>query len=261
MTVIGGGSNLLIPDDGVRGLVVLSRTPGERAEALVHWDDLGGGVRLEVGAQAPLSWTGRFAADHGWVGLDWGVGLPGTIGGATVNNAGAHGIELKDHLQSVTILGPDGELREESRAWLEPSYRRTRIKAASRPRSEVVVSATFVLPKGDRGSLLALADGHAHFRRETQPTGACAGSVFANPPGDYAGRLLEVAGLKGYRIGGAQFSPKHANWIVNTDNATAEDVRALIRHARETIRSRDGIDLRPEVEQFTAAGSAWPDAD
>lgn len=260
VTVIGGGSNLLIPDDGIRGLVVLSRTPGERAEALVHWDDLGDAVRLEVGAQAPLSWTGRFAADHGWVGLDWGVGLPGTIGGATVNNAGAHGTELKDHLESVTILGPDGELRHASRDWLDPSYRRTRIKAASRPRSEIVVSATFVLPKGDRESLLALAEGHARFRRETQPTGACAGSVFANPPGDYAGRLLEVAGLKGYRIGGAQFSPKHANWIVNTDNATAEDVRALIRHAREMIRARDGIDLRTEVEQFIAAGSAWADA-
>ena len=91
VTVIGGGSNMLVPDDGIRGLVVLSRTPGERAEGLVSIEDLGDQVRLRVGAQAPLSWTGRYAAERGWAGLDWGVGLPGTIGGATVNNAGAHG--------------------------------------------------------------------------------------------------------------------------------------------------------------------------
>ncbi len=251
VTVFGGGSNMLIPDEGIRGLVILARTPGERADGLVAVEDLGDSIRLTVGAQAPLSWTGRYAAEHGWAGLDWGVGLPGTIGGATVNNAGAHGTELKDHLESVRLLGADGAVRDEPAGWLEPSYRHTRIKAAARPRGEIVLSATFRLPKADRAALVALADDHAHFRRETQPTGACAGSVFANPPGDYAGRLIESAGLKGYRIGGAQFSPKHANWIVNTDRATAEDVRALIRHAQDTIREHDGIDLRVEVERFS----------
>jgi UDP-N-acetylmuramate--alanine ligase len=257
VTVIGGGSNMLIPDEGIRGLVVLSRTPGERAEGLVTVEDLGDRVRLRVAAQAPLSWTGRYAAERGWAGLDWGVGLPGTIGGATVNNAGAHGTELKDYLDAVTILGADGQVREEPANWMEAAYRHTRIKAAPRPKTEIVLASTFVLPKGDRDQLVGLADEHARFRRETQPTGACAGSVFANPPGDYAGRLLEAAGLKGYRIGGAVFSPKHANWIVNTDSATAADVDALIRHAQAVISERDGIELRVEVERFTPDGSPW----
>ncbi len=252
VTVFGGGSNMLIPDEGIRGLVVLARTPGERADGLVEVEDRGDSVRLTVGAQAPLSWTGRYAAERGWAGLDWGVGLPGTVGGATVNNAGAHGTELKDHLESVRLLGADGEVRDELAGWMEASYRHTGIKSAARPRTEVVLSATFRLPKADPVTLVALADDHARFRRETQPTGACAGSVFANPPGDYAGRLIEAAGLKGYRVGGAQFSPKHANWIVNTDRATAADVRGLIRHAQETIRQRDGIELRVEVERFSA---------
>ena len=121
-----------------------------------------------------------------------------------------------------------------------------------------MLAATFILQNDDPTTLVALADDHARFRRETQPTGACAGSVFANPPDDHAGRLLEAAGLKGFRIGGAHFSPKHANWIVNTGDATAADVRALIAHAQETIRERDGIELRVEVERFTADGSAWP---
>ena len=250
VTVFGGGSNMLIPDEGISGLVILARTPGERADGLVEVEDLGDSVRLTVGAQAPLSWTGRYAAERGWAGLDWGVGLPGTIGGATVNNAGAHGTELKDHLESVRLLGADGEVRNEPAGWMEASYRHTRIKSTARPRAEIVLSATFRLPKADPTTLVALADDHARFRRETQPTGACAGSVFANPPGDYAGRLIEAVGLKGYRVGGAQFSPKHANWIVNTDRATAEDVRQLIRHALETIRQRDGIELRVEVERF-----------
>jgi UDP-N-acetylmuramate--alanine ligase len=259
VTIFGGGSNLLVPDDGIRGLVVLARTPGDRAEGLVESEDLGDHVRLRVGAQAPLSWTGRYAAERGWAGLDWGVGLPGTVGGATVNNAGAHGTELKDHLSSVTLLGEDGNVREEPASWLDASYRHSRIKSAARPRSEIVLASTFLLPKGDSTALVALADDHARFRRETQPTGACAGSVFANPPGDFAGRLLEDAGLKGFRIGGAQFSPKHANWIVNTDRATAADVRDLIAHAQRTIRERDGIELRVEVERFAPDGSAWAD--
>lgn len=258
VTVIGGGSNMLIPDEGIRGLVVLARAPGERAEGLVRVEDGGDRVRLRVGAQALLSWTGRYAAERGWAGLDWGVGLPGTIGGATVNNAGAHGTELKDHLASVSLLGADGQIREVEAAWMEAAYRHTRIKAEGRPRTETVLAATFHLPKGDAAGLVALADDHARFRRETQPTGACAGSVFANPPGDYAGRLIEAAGLKGYSVGGARFSPKHANWIVNEGGATAADVRELIAHAQATVLDRDGVALRVEVERFTPDGSAWP---
>ena len=126
----------------------------------------------------------------------------------------------------------------------------THLKREPRPRSMTVIESVFRLPKGDQAELVALANDHALFRKRTQPTGACAGSTFANPPDDFAGRLLEESGLKGYRIGGAQLSPKHANWIVNTGGATAADIRSLIAHARTTINDCYGIDLRPEVEEL-----------
>ena len=185
------------------GSSILARTPGERAVDLVEVEDLGDAVRLRVAAQAPLSWTGRYAAERGWSGMDWGVGLPGTIGGATVNNAGAHGTEQNDHLEAVIILNERGEIEERPAAWLEAAYRHTIIKAAPRPRPWTVLAAVMLLPKGDPAALVRLADEHAAFRKETQPTGACAGSTFANPPGDFAGRLLEESGLKGFAIGGA----------------------------------------------------------
>jgi UDP-N-acetylmuramate dehydrogenase len=248
LTVIGGGSNLLVDDEGIRGLVILARTPGERAVDLVEVEDLGDAVRLRVAAQAPLSWTGRYAAERGWSGMDWGVGLPGTIGGATVNNAGAHGTEQIDHLEGVSILNERGEIEERPAAWLEAAYRHTIVKAAPRPRPWTVLAAVMLLPKGDPASLVRLADEHAAFRKETQPTGACAGSTFANPPGNFAGRLLEESGLKGLAIGGAAFSPKHANWIVNDGTATAADVRALIETAQARVRDRFRVELRREVE-------------
>jgi UDP-N-acetylmuramate--alanine ligase len=256
VTVIGGGSNLLVDDEGIRGLVVLARTPGERASDLVEVEELGDAVRLRVAAQAPLSWTGRYAAEQGWSGMDWGVGLPGTIGGATVNNAGAHGTEQIDHLEAVVILNERGETEERPAAWLEAAYRHTIIKAAPRPRPWIVLAAVMVLPKGDPAALVRLADEHAAFRKETQPTGACAGSTFANPPGDFAGRLLEESGLRGFAIGGAAFSPKHANWIVNDGTATAADVRALIATAQARVRDRFGVELRREVEYLDVHADA-----
>ena len=249
VTVIGGGSNLLVGDGGIRGLVVLARTPGERAEGLVAAEDLGMAVRLRVAAQAPLSWTGRYAAERGWAGLDWGVGLPGTIGGATVNNAGAHGTEQKDRLEHVVVIDNNGRVEERLGAWLEASYRHTRIKHSPRPRPLHVLEAVFLLPKGDAAELVRLADEHADFRKRTQPTGACAGSTFANPPGDFAGRLLEESGMKGYRVGAAAFSPKHANWIVNGGGATANDVRELIATARLRVQERFGVELVSEIEE------------
>jgi UDP-N-acetylmuramate dehydrogenase len=180
--------------------------------------------------------------------MDWGVGLPGTIGGATVNNAGAHGTEQIDHLERVTVLDEQGVVEERPAAWLEAAYRHTLVKAAPRPRPWTVLDVTLILPKGDPVELVRLADEHAAFRKLTQPTGACAGSTFANPPGDFAGRLLEESGLKGFGVGGAAFSPKHANWIVNGGNATASDVRELIATAQERVRKRFGVELRREVE-------------
>jgi UDP-N-acetylmuramate dehydrogenase len=250
LTVIGGGSNLLVGDGGIRGLVVLSRTPGERAEKLVSHEDRGDHVLLSAAAQAPLTWVGRYAAERGWGGLDWGVGLPGTIGGATVNNAGAHGTELKDHLERVTVLAPDGAIEEHDLAWLAPRYRHTAIKDSPRPRPFHVLSVVFKLPKDDPARLVALADEHAEYRTRTQPTGRCAGSTFTNPPGDYAGRLIEAAGLKGYAVGDVSVSTKHSNFIVNAGKGTAAQVRELIASIQERVRAEHGIALEPEIEEI-----------
>lgn len=249
VTVIGGGSNLLVTDGGIRGLVIIARTPGERAAKLLDVQDLGDRVEISVGAQAPLSWVGRYCAEQGWAGMDWGVGLPGQIGGATVDNAGAHGAELKDHLVAIDLLTESGEIERKAANWLAPTYRMTRIKGEPRPRPWIVLHSIFHLPKEDPVELVRLANEHAEFRKNTQPTGACSGSTFANPPGDYAGRLLEQAGLKGYTLGAMQLSPKHANWVVNTGGGTAMEAWALIQHARSVILERDGVDLRPEVER------------
>ncbi len=249
VTVIGGGSNLLVADAGIRGVVIVARTPGERAEHLLTHEDLGDRVRVTVGAQAPLSWVGRYCAEQGWAGMDWGVGLPGQIGGATVNNAGAHGTELKDHLVAIDLLGEDGSIERVSSTWLEARYRMTKIKAATRPRAWTVLRSIFELQKADPVELVALADDHAAFRKRTQPTGACSGSTFANPSGDYAGRLLESLGMKGFTMGAMQFSPKHANWVMNTGGGTAHDAWALIQHAREVVLREYGIELHPEVER------------
>ena len=254
VSVIGGGSNLLVGDAGVRGLVIVARTPGERAEHLLESRDLGEAVDVTVGANAPLSWFGRYCAEQGWAGMDWGVGLPGQVGGATVNNAGAHGTELKDHLYTIEIVLENGETAMVPHEWLQATYRMTRIKGAPRPRPWTVLRSTFRLPKQDPAALVALADEHAAFRKRTQPTGACSGSTFANPKGDFAGRLLEAAGLKGYSRGAMQFSHKHANWVVNTGGGTAADAWDLVQHARATVRDRFGVILKPEIERI---GEPW----
>lgn len=250
VTVLGGGSNVLVGDAGIRGLVILARTPGERASGLVSAEDGGDAVALRVGAQALLSWTGRYASERGWAGMDWGVGLPGTIGGATVNNAGAHGTEQKDYLERVTVLSLDGEIVEYGREWLAPRYRHTALKDSARPRPWIVLSVLLRLPKGDPAELVALADEHAAFRKRTQPTGACAGSTFTNPPGDFAGRLLETAGMKGYAVGPVAFSTKHSNFIVNAGGGRAADVRELIATARQRVREQFGVELEPEIEEL-----------
>jgi UDP-N-acetylmuramate dehydrogenase len=248
VTIIGGGSNLLIDDAGLRGLVIVSKVSGERSESLVTLVDEGDSALLSVGAQAPLSWVGRFASERGLAGMDWGVGLPGTIGGATVNNAGAHGTEQKDHLVSARVLMPDGEVREVDREWLNPTYRNTTIKAMARPRGHFVLEVTMRLPCGDRDGLLRLSGEHAAFRKATQPTGACGGSTFANQADDFSGRLLELAGLKGYAVGPVSFSTKHANFIVNSGGGTAAQVRELIAYGREVVRDRFGVHLETEIE-------------
>ena len=247
ITVIGGGSNLLISDRGVRGLTVVYRN--ERAP--IEVEEEGDAVRLTVPAQRMLSNVGRYCCEQGWAGFDWAVGLPGTIGGAVANNAGAHGTEMIENIETVTVLLPDGTLQTHGRGWLRARYRYTILRSpvlAERPVGAFVVAVGLRLRRGDRAALLALAEEHAAWRKEHQPRKPCAGSIFKNPPGTWAGLLIEEAGLKGYGVGGAQISPLHANFIVNVGGATGADVLAIIRHAQRVVRETRGIELETEVE-------------
>lgn len=250
VTAIGGGSNLLVGDRGVRGLVLLVRAPGKQVDDAYVAEDLGDRVRLRVPAQAPLSWLGHLTSDNGWQGMDWAAGLPGVVGGAVVNNAGAHGSETKDHLESIDVLDLEGGIETWALDRLAPAYRYTTLKVAPRPRRWIVCTATFLLEKGDAPALIARAEGHARWRRSAQPTGACAGSVFTNPPGTFAGYLIDQAGLKGRHVGGVKVSELHGNFLVNTGGATADDVRALIALIQEEVLRQFGIDLHPEIEQI-----------
>ncbi|HEU5425146.1 MAG TPA: UDP-N-acetylmuramate dehydrogenase [Nitrolancea sp.] len=251
VTAIGGGSNLLVGDGGVRGLVLLVRAPGKDVAGSYTVEELGDHVRLTVPAQAPISWLGHLSARHGWQGMDWAAGLPGQVGGAVVNNAGAHGGETKDHLESIDVLDlARGAVERWPRARLEPAYRHTVLKAAPRPRRWLVLGATFLLPHGDAAELTARAEEHARWRRQAQPTGACAGSVFTNPEGTYAGYLIDQAGLKGRQVGGVKVSELHGNFLVNTGSGTAAEVRELIAQIQAEVRRQFGIALVPEIEQI-----------
>lgn len=250
VTVFGGGSNLLVADAGIRGLVVVVRRPGKAAESglqVLAEDDEG--VLIRVPAAAPSNWLARTAAERGWGGLAWMVGLPGNVGGAVVNNAGAHGGETKDFLVSLRLVEEDGTLVERDREWLAPRYRGTRLKDVPRPRESIVVDATFRLSRGDAAALKAEAEEYAAYRDRTQPTGACAGSIFKNPEGDFAGAIVERCGLKGLRVGGAVVSEKHANFIVNNQGATAADVWALVQRVQAEVLRQTGVLLEPEVER------------
>jgi UDP-N-acetylmuramate dehydrogenase len=231
-------------------MVLVVRRTGKQAENDLTVKDEGSEVLVTVPAAAPLSWFGRTAAEHGWRGMTWAVGLPGNVGGAVVNNAGAHGTETKDGLVGVRIVDADGNVSERSRDWLAPEYRRTTLKAAGNPRELIVLDATFRFAKGDAEELKAEADKHADYRHATQPTGACAGSIFKNPDGTYSGLVIEQAGLKGMRVGGAVVSEKHANFIVNDDSATAADIVGLMAEVQATIREQTGIELHPEIERI-----------
>ncbi|MGQ9710610.1 MAG: UDP-N-acetylmuramate dehydrogenase, partial [Anaerolineae bacterium] len=236
--VLGGGCNLLVSDAGVRGLVVIHRADRTRIAA-------DGVVWAEAGA--PMAALARETVARGLAGLEWAAGLPGTVGGAVVGNAGAFGGDIASVLRTVTLLAPDGEVTERPADWMEFSYRESRIKRMPHPRP-VVLAATFALAPGDPAALRARMEEILAWRRTRHPSGATMGSTFKNPPGNHAGRLIEAAGLKGYRIGGAMVSELHANFLINTGSATAADVRALIRHIQAEVKRQFGISLEPEVE-------------
>jgi len=238
--VLGGGANVLVADAGYRGLVIINHTKAVRFEE-------GGRVVAESGAN--LSTLARRCMNQGLAGLEWAVNVPGTVGGAVINNAGAHGGDMAGSLRWVEILSLED--RPHVELWgvgqMRYDYRASVLKG-QRGRY-VVLAATLILEPGhDPDALNARADGFVAHRKRTQPPGASLGSIFKNPPDDYAGRLIEAAGLKGTAIGGVQISPVHANFIVNTGEGTAADYRALIALAQRTVRDKLGVALELEIE-------------
>ena len=247
--LLGRGSDVVVADAGCRGLVILSRAEGWRIE----------GDRMTAEAGLPLARAATLAQRAGLSGLEFGLAIPGTVGGAIWANAGAHGAEVADVLESVVVLRADGSEATERAVTLSLTYRDSRLKdsAGERSAGDLVLTATFRLDPADPAVVKARLDDIRRWRREHQPLGQpSAGSVFRNPQGDSAGRLIDACGLRGKRLGGAVISQKHANFIVNEGGATASDVRRLAELAREAVARQFGVDLVYEV-QFIGDWSGW----
>jgi UDP-N-acetylmuramate dehydrogenase len=233
--VLGNGSNMLVADAGFNGLVVV---PGPGLDTIAI-----AGSSVRAGAAALFPVVARRSAAAGLVGLEWAVGVPGSVGGALRMNAGGHGSDTAAVLARQRIFDlATGESTEDTPERLSLAYRHSDIGAG-----QVVVWAEFSLVGGDRASAMATVKEIVRWRSAHQPGGSNAGSVFTNPDGDAAGRLVEEAGLKGLRLGTARVSEKHANFIQADDGGSADDVRRLIDHVRRVVAETVGVRLRPEV--------------
>lgn len=239
---IGRGTNLLVRDEGFDGVIAVYR--GQRWE--LH--DQGESAELWIEAGAPMAGTARRLAAMGWAGLEWAEGLPGTVGGAIVGNAGCYGGNVAGQLIAAELLMNGCERVEWSSNDLAYTYRESILKQMQHtPLPPLVLSGRFRLRRADPAVLTARMAAIAAERKQKTPAGSSCGSVFKNPPGDFAGRLIEAVGLKGTRIGDAEISPLHANYIVNHGQARAADILALIDLARATVAERFGITLQLEV--------------
>ncbi len=248
--ILGRGSDVVIADAGVRGLVIQVRAEGSRVTDERY--------TAEAGVQMARAATETQRA--GLTGLEFGLAIPGTVGGAVWANAGAHESDVAGVLESVRVLDALGNEAIVPVADLGFGYRDSRFKhgdpGADAPR-DLIVEATFRLTPADPDTIKDRLDEIRHWRQAHQPLGLpSAGSVFRNPPGDSAGRLIDAAGLKGTRIGGAAVSEKHANFIVNDQKGTAADVRRLAEQVRTAVLARHGVVLEFEIE-FVGDWSAW----
>jgi len=235
VTVVGNGSNILVSDRGIRGITLQLGTGFTESQAE-------GGL-LRVGAGLKLTVLLSRAKAQQWTGVTCFAGIPGTVGGAIRMNAGSSLGETGDHLFDVTFVSREGCLETWEKERLQLTYRTCRL-----PGGAVVASARFQMPKISFEEEQARIQTFIERRKATQPLDfpSC-GSTFRNPTGDAAGRLIEAAGLKGFRIGDAQISAKHANFILNLGSATASDLRNVIQHAQTTVHAQFGIELEPEV--------------
>lgn len=247
--VLGGGCNVLVADLGVRGLVVINRADGTRLD-----DD--GNVWAEAGAS--MTHLSRESVERGLGGLEWAAGLPGTVGGAIIGNAGAFGGDVASTLHSATLLERDGTVVDRPAAWFAFVYRGSRIKSLPPGERPIVLDATFRLRPGEREALKAQAAEILEWRRSRHPSSATMGSTFKNAPDAHAGRLIDGLGLKGHRIGGVKVSEQHANFLINTGDASAADVLALIHHVQGEVERRLGVRLEPEIELIGEWGATPP---
>jgi len=243
--LLGRGTNILVSDEGIRGLVVENQCREARLGG-------NGGTILYAEAGASLARLAAEVGEAGLSGLEWAIGIPGTVGGAIVTNAGAFGSCMADILLEVTVLGWDGEVRTLSPGDLGFGYRNSRF--LKQEPKEVILSARLDLDRGERELIGARRCQYIERRRTTQPSEPSAGSIFRNPVGGAAGWLIEQAGLKGLSVGDAQVSEKHANFIINRGQARAQDVLNLIEMVRERVEHQFGVGLELEIE---AVGSEW----
>lgn len=238
--MLGGGSNVLVSDRGVEGVVVLNRA---RETRFLEQDQ---GLSAVAESGAVLGTVSRLAAERGWSGLEWGATVPGTVGGAVVGNAGAHGGDMSDSISLAEILQHNGQVESWSLARLDFGYRTSALKRSKEP--FVVLAATFKFEQSTPEECKQKIRAFSEQRERTQPAGASIGSMFKNPLDDYAGRLIEAAGLKGFESGDVMISEKHANFFINKGAGSAADVYRLIAHARKAVHEQFGVQLELEVE-------------
>lgn len=234
--IMGNGSNLLVGDKGFRGVILQI---GSKMSALSAE-----GSRIRAGAGALLSAAAKYAMEQGLAGLEFASGIPGTVGGGVMMNAGAYGGEMKQVVRSVTVLDENGRVFELDSDALEFGYRTSVIKR----RRLIVLEAVMALEAGDKEEIRAKVEELAARRKEKQPLEfASAGSTFKRPEGYFAGKLIMEAGLRGYGVGGAQVSEKHCGFVINAGEACAADIAAVIKEVQRRVKEHSGVSLEPEV--------------
>lgn len=237
--IVGNGSNLLVSDKGYRGVIIQI---GKRFGQIEVKEN-----QITAQAGALLSAVANRALEAGLAGFEFAAGIPGSLGGACVMNAGAYGGEMKDVLLSVTVLTPEGEVLTIPREELELGYRTSIIEK----KHYLVLEAVIELQKGDPEEIKAVMDDLRQRRIDKQPLEyPSAGSTFKRPEGYFAGKLIQDAGLKGFQVGGAQVSEKHAGFVINKNHATASDIYELMRQVSEKVEEESGVRLEPEVKRL-----------
>ena len=243
--VVGRGSNILVPDKGIAGVILVLEGEFNSIDKLpvpvssTHTNK----VLVRAGGGCLLPKFVSYCTSQGLSGLEFSVGIPGSIGGAIVMNAGAWGFEIGSLVESVDLMDSNGSISAVPGKSLGFAYRKW-----SMPKNAVLLAATFALKPGNKENIKAACRKYQDLRYKNQPVGEpSAGSFFKNPPAESAGRLIEKAGLKGFSIGGAQVSPKHANFIINTGTASTADILDLMHLIQQEVQERFGIKLEPEV--------------